>query len=214
MKTKFLLTIFLIGNVLALDSITKQQGDNVILIQTCSDASSINISSIAYPNSSIAVSDIQMTNLNNGDFRYDFNLTNETGTYDIRGISNGCERTFAIHLDITPNGKPTPSGAVIVFFNFLFIVIVAGLLSLLLYTVFHFIALDFDARDLIMNISSYFTVFAIYILSREYLGNKFINDFMIFLIDVGALATVVLPIIAFVVCFIKAGLELKNQDKY
>lgn len=117
-------------------------------------------------------------------------------------------------FDVTTNGHHLPSSSVIVFYSLIFIIIIVGLLSILLYSIFHFIALDFDAKDLIINISSYFGVFAFYILSQEYLGNKFINDFLLFLIEVGSVTTVIIPIVAFVVCFIKSGLELKNMDHY
>ena len=81
-----ILGIFLIGIVstINLNSISGKTGSNIIIIQTCADSTYMNISSITYPNTSVAVSNIQMTPIGSGDFRYDFNLTSVSGTYDIR----------------------------------------------------------------------------------------------------------------------------------
>ena len=99
-----LLGLFLIGNVLALDSLgTFKQGDNITIKQVCFDASYITIQ-ISYPNSTIAISSTNMTSLGNGQFNYYFVDTNTLGRYDITGISDGCENSFATYFDTTPSG--------------------------------------------------------------------------------------------------------------
>lgn len=212
-----LLGVFLISlsSIYAFEYLgTFTQNEPIRISQNCNNATYTNISSINYPNSSVAESNIQMLYSGNGEFYYLFENTTQLGRYNVRGISDGCENTFSTYFEITTNGKSTPSGIVIIFFNLIFIIIIAGMLSLLLYTVFTFILFDFNAKDLIINVSSYFSLFAFYILGLEYLGNKFINDILLFLIEIGAVTTVILPITAFIVCFIKNGLELKNQDNY
>jgi len=64
--------------------------------------------------------------------------------------------------------------------------------------------------DLIFNISTYFVIFIVYILGEQYLGNTFINDFLVWMIGVGAVTTVILPIIAFVLAIVKG--ELKSNE--
>lgn len=105
--------MFIIGFVIlscihyvsALDSLgTFKQGEQVRISQVCSDATYINISSISYPNSSVAVSGIEMTSAGSGEFYYDFNFTNVNGKYDVRGISDGCEGTFVTYFDVTSTG--------------------------------------------------------------------------------------------------------------
>lgn len=140
---------------------------------------------------------------------------NVSGEYT---ISVNCEdATFGgwvkAKVPITYNGKIVPDGITLVFFLALFLVIVSGMLSLLLFTILHFINLDFSMKHLTINLSSYFGIFAFYILQKEYLGNKFVDDFLLFLIDVGAVTTVVLPIIAFFVVFIKERMENKKMDR-
>jgi len=109
MNKKILLTIFTciltFSMVSALDNLgTFDRGECVRVTQTCNNADWINISSISYPNSSVAVSNIEMTSAGSGEFYYDFCLTSvESGRYDVRGISNGCEKDFATYFLIGSN---------------------------------------------------------------------------------------------------------------
>ncbi len=112
MKNKILMVImfgailFSMTSVLALESQgTFKQVEEVRLTQVCSDATYITISSITYPNSTVATSQINMTSVGSGEFYYLFNSTNEFGRYDVRGISDGCENTFATYFEITPFGN-------------------------------------------------------------------------------------------------------------
>ena len=116
-------------------------------------------------------------------------------------------------FEVTTNGNPVPDGITIIFFSLLFIVIIVGMLSVLLYTIFQFIALSFNAKDLIVNVSIYLGLFATYILGIEYLGNAFVNDFLLFLLEAGAVTTVFLPIMAFTVSFIKERMENVKGDQ-
>jgi hypothetical protein len=107
---KILLTLilgmFLLSFVSALETLgTFKQGEEIRISQVCSDATYINISSIAYPNSSVAVSNIEMTSAGSGEFYYDFSLTENTGEYQVRGISDGCEGTFATSFEVTLSGE-------------------------------------------------------------------------------------------------------------
>jgi phosphatidylserine synthase len=103
----FLVITFLlsISFVSPLDSLgIYKQGETVRVVQVCSDATYINISSIAYPNSSVAISNVGMTSAGSGEFYYDF-TTSVSGRYDVRGISDGCEGTFATYFVVTSTGE-------------------------------------------------------------------------------------------------------------
>jgi hypothetical protein len=101
-----LLGLFLIGNVMALDSLgTFKQNQTVRITQVCSDATYITISSITYPNSAIIISGVNMTSAGSGEYYYTFNKASVVGRYDVRGISDGCDKTFATYFDITPSGN-------------------------------------------------------------------------------------------------------------
>jgi len=112
MKQKILLTLiigmFLISltSVTALESLgTFKQNTDVRIAQVCSDATYINISSIAYPNGSVAVSNIEMTSAGSGEYYYEFTDTPLIGRYDVRGVSDGCENTFATYFETTQTGS-------------------------------------------------------------------------------------------------------------
>ena len=93
------------GVVSALDSLgTFKQGENIRVIQTCDTATYITLSSITYPNSTIAVSQINMTSAGSGEFYYIFTNTSTIGRYNVNGMSDGCEGTFATYFEVTPSG--------------------------------------------------------------------------------------------------------------
>lgn len=131
MKNK-ILTLFLLGmfllsfaNVMALESLgTFKQGENVRISQVCNNANYITISSISNPDSSIAVNNTNMTFSGSGEFYYNFNSTLELGRYDIRGISDGCENTFATYFNVTPSGS---SGSDNIVFAVFMIILIWGL---------------------------------------------------------------------------------------
>lgn len=121
------------------------------------------------------------------------------------GTTAGDVRT--ISFEVTPNGKETPSGLVITFFSLLFILVVVTMLTLLMNLIFRMISWDFDARDLIFNVSAYFGIFVIHILSKQYLGNSFINEFLVWIIGIGGFTMVFLPLIAFFLTIVKGNLK-------
>lgn len=102
--------IFLIGNLLALENLGIFKQDEIIRIsQVCSDASYITISSVTFPNSTTAISNINITSAGSGEFYYNFINTSTIGRYDVRGISDGCEGTFATYFEITASGRAAPN---------------------------------------------------------------------------------------------------------
>src|SRR3990167_8780165 len=80
------------------------------LIQTCGNCTSINISNILYPNSSIALGFAAMTG-SNGYFNYTFCKANVTGNYTLNGKADidGLDTTWAYDLKVTHGGKTLTS---------------------------------------------------------------------------------------------------------
>jgi uncharacterized membrane protein YhdT len=141
--TIFILSIFFLSFVtpLTLDNLgTFQQDNNVRVSQICQDATYINLSSVSYPNSSIALNNIEMISAGSGEFYYNFNLTNDIGRYDVRGISDGCLKTFATSFDITYTGKIL-TGEIITIY------IIAILALILLFVVVSFIINYLPSKD-------------------------------------------------------------------
>ncbi len=120
---------FSLVNVSALDLGIYKQGENVRVAQVCSDSSYINISSITYPNGSVAVSNIEMTSAGSGEFYYLFNFTDDKGRYDVRGKSDGCEETFATYFTVTHLGKELTSASATMYIGFLALLVLVFFLN-------------------------------------------------------------------------------------
>ncbi len=113
---KKLLLILMFGIVLisfgsALDEQgTGTLGQNFTFVQGCDDATYITLSTIQYPNRSVKVINTNMTSTGGGSFQY--NLTDlAIGRHDVFGISDGCERRFAVFFHVTHSGGTITEGA-------------------------------------------------------------------------------------------------------
>ena len=126
----FLIVTLLISSASALDSLGNFKVDETVRIaQVCSDATYINISSITYPNSTTAVSNVEMVSAGSGEFYYDFNLTSVKGRYDVRGISDGCEETFATYFEVTYLGKELGQAEATMYLGFLALLVLVFFLN-------------------------------------------------------------------------------------
>lgn len=106
-----ILGMFLISFTSALDSLgTFKQNDCIYIKQSCGGCSYVNISTLSYPNSSAALSNIAMSSFGSGGWNTTFCDTTELGRYDIIGVGdeNGVESDFATFFTITGGGsEPT-----------------------------------------------------------------------------------------------------------
>lgn len=145
------ISVFLITQVYSLESLgTFRRGQQVRITQVCNDATQINITSISYPNSTPAITGVQM--LKSGqEFYYWFSLTNTTGRYDVRGVSDGCEKTFATYFEITSDGsEKNIIKTDLQFFIFFFISLGFGILL-------GIAGIYYDARILIFSAIGFFS---------------------------------------------------------
>lgn len=128
-QTKFLvfmlMAIFLLTLVIAQ---TESLGSSKVkqkyeFCQVCEDATYVTLTSIKTPTGNLQLN-TNMTLTGSGQFCYNYTPT-EIGRYDFKGISNGCEKSFATYLDVTPSGFQGTST-----FYFIMLLIMAGLLVL------------------------------------------------------------------------------------
>ncbi len=101
------LAFLLMPVVLATENLgTFKQNDCVELIQTCANCTYVNISSVSYPDSAVALYESQMTK-NGTRYNYtDYCLTSKTGTYTVNGFGDP-DATVTIwnfDFEITPTG--------------------------------------------------------------------------------------------------------------
>ncbi len=104
---------------------TFKQGEIVRVTETCADATYITISSISAPDSTVKLSDKNMTSYGSGEFYYNFNSTSQIGIYEVRVYSDGCENTAVYNFEITPSGFTGTLG-----FYIVLLALVGGLIML------------------------------------------------------------------------------------
>lgn len=114
---------------------TFKQGNCINLIQTCSNCSYNNISNVLYPNSTIAVENIEMTKQDTF-YNYSFCFTSTTGVYIVNGYGDidGVKTSWVYDFSITPNGSDLNTGESILYA--LFSVILFGIILSLSFFIF------------------------------------------------------------------------------
>lgn len=166
----------------------------------CSAVASCNIT-VVNPNGVSMISNRPMTNQI---YFHNYSLqpdnTTEIGEYRYNILcSDGTDEDYgSFSFKITGNGKEEPGSTTVVLFSLLFIILMGSLLFLIIYTVAHFVALDFDVIDLAWNVGAYIAVFAMLMLEKYYVGNLDIENFLEFVIDFGAITHIVIPVVALV----------------
>ena len=97
-----------------------KMNDCVRLPQTCPDCTYNNISTILYPNLSIAVAGIGMSK-NGTEYNYTFCLTGELGEYIVNGYGDtgGTLTTWNYPFDVTRNGLPIPTAGESILYSIL-----------------------------------------------------------------------------------------------
>lgn len=120
--------------------------------------------------------------------------------------------TGSLCRTVTGNGNNAPDGIVIVVFGIAFVVIVGFLLYELIMCIGHFASLDIDVVDLAKSFGTYFALFAIYQLSKFYLGNLEIESLLLILIRVGAFTHIIIPLTGFLISITVGSLSKKKVD--
>ncbi len=120
----FLISIFLIGTVLAINECgnedsylgTFKQDSAISLTQTCDDCSFVNLSKVQSPSSVINNYDLEMEE-NGINYNFTFNGTSQIGcySYTVLGDPNGVNTAETIDFQITPSGFINTLGLYIVF---------------------------------------------------------------------------------------------------
>jgi len=109
--------ILLIAPVMALDNQgTGKQNQNFTFVQVCNDATYITLDTILLPTKSALVISQNMTFVSGGTFHYNITNTSQLGRYDITGISDGCENSFATFITITKSGTLLETGESLTYF--------------------------------------------------------------------------------------------------
>ena len=116
---------------------TFKQGDDVRLVQTCGNCTYNNISTVLFPNSTIAISNVEMTR-DDTFYNYTFYNTSIMGRYIVNGFGNpnGEKVSWVYDFEITGTGfefnqsRSTLSLGLIGVLIFLFIITLGGISKL------------------------------------------------------------------------------------
>jgi len=109
----------------------KQVDKQFTFCQVCQDATYITLSSVETPSSTEGIY-ANMTATGSGEYCYNY-TPSEMGRYDFRGISDGCENTFATFVDITYTGKDITIEETIMYLGVLVFLILIMIYLLYLY---------------------------------------------------------------------------------
>ena len=129
----FILGIFLISLVSAEinNYAPTTQNDCVTIKQTCSSCTYVNIS-IAYPNSTLVITNDEMDNQGGGVWTYEFCNTSVLGRYDVMGSGDleGTDTSFdVLWFDVTYMGKQLTEAGAIMYIGFLALLILVFFLN-------------------------------------------------------------------------------------
>lgn len=192
---------------------TFKQND-CVPIRVLANCSSINLTEITINNNNSFIINEAMTLLGGQTFNYSFCNTSKLGVYTY-SWNNPCvdcsQGDCGNDFEVTFNGRTSPEGIVIVFFSIGFLIVIGALAYLFIYNLGHFAQMDYDLGDLIKNVSAYFVLVGLYLLEIFYMGNKMINDIMVWIIGITGFTNVGIAFLAFIICLIvKRKAELEN----
>lgn len=180
-------------------------------IRTILNVTEVNISSISFPDSKIIMLDKEMQK-NGMTFNYSFCNTSELGTY-VYDYYDDEGNVYVNSFDVTLNGKPIPSSFLIVIYTLVFIAVFYFGIIYFFKALEEFTLLQMDLKDLIILMTTYFSMWIFYYFSWEYLGNAFVNDMLELAISVGAITHVFLPVVGFMTSFILQKLKFKEKQR-
>ena len=119
---------------------------------------------------------------------------------------------FEGQLEVTFNGKATPSEMVIATYSILYLILFAGLIYIVIYSFGHFLKLDFDLIDLAYSYGAYFAFLALYYLSQYYVGNAFMESIMLLIMWPLGILLLLVPLIMFVISLTMGALKPQQMD--
>lgn len=95
-----------------------------------------------------------------------------------------------------------PSGLVVVLYSLIFFAIIFALVFLFLYAFGKLVTIDTDLLDVCLNVGIFFVLLFYQALQLQYMGSFYINDWMLWIIDIATYTNVYFPIIALLITMI------------
>jgi hypothetical protein len=202
--------------MMILPAVSAYQQSSCVDIKIPSNASSMNLTSVSYPNTTTIISNKAMTK-NGYEFNYTLCSTSALGVYDY-GYCDNAGVCSSNNFLITSNGQEPPSGIVIVFFSMLFIFAMFFLTYTIIDMLGSVFTLDYSVYDMARSVGAYFSLLAVRSLEINYLGNPEIHGWIDLFVQIGLWTHVILPVFSFVFLlivgqWIKKKLMQREGDK-
>ena len=200
---------------------TVRQGECVNLVQSCSSCTTNVISTVLYPNSSVAVSTLTMSTTDSIYYNYTFCNTTTLGQYIVNGYGDvdGIDTNWVYDFWVTPNGTITSSSQGLLSIGVLFSIV-------LLMIFFGWLAFRFIEKDstfaiglffLVMSlILSLYSLFLGYVLSRDYLFTSIssVQEGVFISALLGLTGIMFIGFVFLIIAVIKEALMKRTMQKY
>lgn len=210
-KDYFVVALFVLMLIpLATAGLGTFKQNSCVDIKTILNSSWANISSISYPNSTVAYSNVGMTK-SGQTFNYTFCNTSDMGTYTYDYFDNNGD-VYVNDFIVNFNGSDAPSGTLVAIFIVLFCAFIAGFTYVIIFSLGHLAKVDFDILDLATNFGVYFVGVAMFYFNEVYVGSSFMHDILLMFVKIGVWLFVVLPSIYLVFTMV-AGSMAANKMK-
>lgn len=177
-----------------------KQNECVRLYQTCPSCSTLTISSVVYPDKTVAVSSINMDTDDNFEYYYDFCNTTQLGQYIVNGKGDvdGTDTAFAYDFEVNSSGRIQQNTMLITIFFIIFIIIIFFTCYLVVYSIGHAIGLDFDIIDAAWNYGLFFVLVVFNNLHSNYVGDLLIESYLDWAVSISVWVNLILPTIYFI----------------
>lgn len=214
MKAYLLIFLFLLIPITSAEVQTLgnfRQNSCINLLQICGNCTYNNITTVRYPNSSVALSSVQMTKIG-AEYNYTFCSTPSFGEYIVSGFGDidGSPTAWSYNLFVTPNGEEKQGDNFEIFFFILFGVLTFILLFTFVFNLAKTATASVKIMDIAWSWGIYFTMLFMWWLSQDYMTASFVRDNMDKFITITAFSHVVLPLIGFFVTFFIKSTEKKK----
>lgn len=180
----------------------------------CDNTASCNITVIDPDGETFVTNENMQNQIYENNYTVLYNHSQKLGEYRYNIIcAQGTSSNYgSFNYKITGNGREGPEGITIVVFSILFIIIMASLIYLIVLTIGHLIALDFDPIDLAWNFGAFFAFLSILMLEKFYVGNLDIEHFFNLILWLVGFTHIFLPALALVLSMTIGQLRRPKED--
>jgi hypothetical protein len=190
---------------------TFKQGECVQLMQTCANCTYVSISSVLYPNSTIALGDTSMSK-SGIEYTYSFCSTNVTGSYIVNGYGDidGVVDIFSYTFEVTPLGTSQAGDAFTIFIWILFIITVIGLMITLFLSIAKLATGSETIYGVLLSWGFYVLLIVVSYLGKNFLTYSFINEITNVLLTACLWANAILPVVGMIITIFYKSFKKKN----